>query len=915
MVHFLSQLNPFRNKKSLAITAALLLFGGLAGYFVVSTLQWKMKNATQDVTSNLGGGEVISLKNNETETTFESSTFESTFEFNAIAPKWREKNTTHDNTKVAIRTSDDSKNWTEWMEVEAVPPQKDGTPSDERFVETPIFITGKYFQVKSTLTRDDPSQPSPEVYDIDVNYLDSREPEIRKAAGKVGAIFTKHAKASQNLSIISRQEWGNPDPHGTNFKGTDKFWYPSYAPVRQIFLHHTVSPNYQADPQAVIRGIWEYHANSLGWGDIGYNYLIDHYGTVYEGRAGGDNVVAGHTRNYNKDSMGVAVLGCFENNATCRQLNGGTVTEPTATSMDRLSTLLSFKTKSYEIDPLGQHTFCQGDGSGCLPLWTITAHKDAMQTECNGLLFYGKLPQLRQDTAAKNNQSWAYNAKQISYNSVPIGYLSEKQVTLSFKNTGTATWQNSGNPMTLRTANPRDRSSPFQGSGWLASSIVATLNEPTVAPGQIGSFTFNARFPNSLNDDQIEFFRLVASGITDIPIYYGLWFDHVSEVAWDFGALDGDSAGISGTAGDTGLTPTALTFNGQDHVFYYDRGTGDLRQARRNGSSWQFTTIDGAATSGNGQINAHVGATPSVVIHNNQLHMLYYDATNGDLRYAVSDAAGTSWTLQTLDGNGGANNRISANLGQTPELVSFGGSLQAFYYDATNNNLRHAWTNGSTWNFENLDGDHGAVGRFNVDLGLDPTATVLGSSLQLFYTDRTNGNLRHAWVDATGWHFENLDGDFGAIGRSNADSGHHPAVLDFGGTLQVLYYDATNTNLRHAWANNTGWHFENLDGDAGSVARHTATTGLMPTMATSTDGRLHLLYYESIDQGLGALRYAIADHAGWHFETLDGTGGLPYSRVWGDVGLDPAILPNATGGVNHLYFDRNNGNLRLALPQ
>ena len=91
---------------------------------------------------------------------------------------------------------------------------------------------------------------------------------------------------------------------------------PTYAPaIRFASVHHTAGTNDYSPSQAaaIMRGIQIYHVKSNGWNDIGYNFLVDRYGTVYEGRYGGidRNVVGAHIRGFNTGAVGVAVIGTF----------------------------------------------------------------------------------------------------------------------------------------------------------------------------------------------------------------------------------------------------------------------------------------------------------------------------------------------------------------------------------------------------------------------------------------------------------------------------------------------------------------------------------------------------------------------------------------------------------------------------
>ena len=91
---------------------------------------------------------------------------------------------------------------------------------------------------------------------------------------------------------------------------------PSYAASVQFALvHHTAGNNSYTASQsaAIVRGIEVYHVKGNGWNDIGYNFLVDKYGQVFEGRYGGvdKNVIGAHAEGFNTGSVGVAVLGTY----------------------------------------------------------------------------------------------------------------------------------------------------------------------------------------------------------------------------------------------------------------------------------------------------------------------------------------------------------------------------------------------------------------------------------------------------------------------------------------------------------------------------------------------------------------------------------------------------------------------------
>lgn len=472
-----------------------------------------------------GAPSKITLAPQEREKVYTSPAYKTAYEFNAVAPHWKESDAPEGSRTVEIRTSENGRDWSGWLEIEAAGPLRENDPHPDRiFTENPVFISGKHFQYKVSLERSDSSVAAPIISDLKVTYMDSRsntgQASLGQKLARLKSRVTPQAfAADQGSSIISRAAWGSPDPQGTMFKGTALEWPLVGSPVNQVFIHHTVNSNYQKDPAAVVRGIWEFHAKTRGWGDIGYNFLIDHNGTIYEGRAGGDNIVGGHVLSYNTGSLGVAVIGCFDkNSATCNELNGGTTSAPSNSVLHGLTELLAWKTTNFEIDPKATHTFC---GSSCLNLHTIASHKDANQTSCPGDLLYNNLGFIRDETARKKAlYAYAYSAKQSSYATADLVSSSSTAVTLSFKNTGTATWSNTTNRVLLRLANPMARASSFQGTGWIDADTPALLNETSVAPGATGTFTFKLQRPDNFYGNSYEYFRLVSEGIGEVRAFY-----------------------------------------------------------------------------------------------------------------------------------------------------------------------------------------------------------------------------------------------------------------------------------------------------------------------------------------------------------------------------------------------------------
>jgi hypothetical protein len=192
--------------------------------------------------------------------------------------------------------------------------------------------------------------------------------------------------------IITRRGWGaDENLREGGFVYTKK--------VKAAFVHHTVSGNNYACSQApsVIRSIYRYHVVSSGWRDIGYNFLVDKCGNIYEGRAGGvaKPVMGAHTRGFNANSTGIAVLGTFGN------------TKPSAAAVTAVARLTAWKLGLYGANPRGK-TYLKSAGGNLYPkgnnvrLNVISGHRDGFATDCPGRLLYGKLGSAR--TAAARYQ-------------------------------------------------------------------------------------------------------------------------------------------------------------------------------------------------------------------------------------------------------------------------------------------------------------------------------------------------------------------------------------------------------------------------------------------------------------------------------------------------------------------------------
>jgi hypothetical protein len=190
-------------------------------------------------------------------------------------------------------------------------------------------------------------------------------------------------------AIVPRLSWGADESIRRN--------QPSYADaVRFSVVHHTAGRNgySRSEAAAIVKGIQLYHVKGNGWNDIGYNFLVDRFGTVYEGRFGGveRNVVGAHARGFNTGSVGIAVLGTY----------GGAA--PSREAQEAVAKLIAWRLDLAHVDPAGLLTFISGGSeryrSGVpVLLRVVSGHRDTGFTDCPGDAFYGRLNALAGEAA------------------------------------------------------------------------------------------------------------------------------------------------------------------------------------------------------------------------------------------------------------------------------------------------------------------------------------------------------------------------------------------------------------------------------------------------------------------------------------------------------------------------------------
>jgi hypothetical protein len=310
--------------------------------------------------------------------------------------------------QVQVRTRGD-KGWSSWSEIEledvSAAPRGALDTSDEnaaRRASTEPTYTGPSSGVQVRVDLLSGTLPTDLRVDlVDPGTSDADSTITAQASSSPSTLADESAGAGDwsptvtQPAIITRAQWGADE---SLRKGT-----PEYGQtIKAAFVHHTAgaSDYTSAEVPEIIRGIYAVHTQTNLWADIGYNFLVDRFGRVFEGRWGGMDkpVIGAHTLGFNTDSFGVAVLGDYETDPV-----------PTSTVVPAFGRIIGWKLGLYGRDPYGRTTFTSG-GNNKYPAGTVvelnvvSGHRDAVKTLCPGKNLYPLLGQIRSEAATSMGQ-------------------------------------------------------------------------------------------------------------------------------------------------------------------------------------------------------------------------------------------------------------------------------------------------------------------------------------------------------------------------------------------------------------------------------------------------------------------------------------------------------------------------------
>jgi hypothetical protein len=297
--------------------------------------------------------------------------------------------------RMEVRTSVDGADWTSWQVVTLEGGPEDN-PHHEWFGALVAADRAMALQYRSPA-------PGPVPERLTVTYLNSVDgprtlvpwlpPDDPRAKGP-----------DLRVEVITREAWGADESIRFDESGVES-WPRGYVAPRMVAVHHTATRNFSPDPAADVRAIYAFHTITRGWGDIGYNALIDAQGRIYEGRRGRDldpfgrfprevlsfGVVGAHALGYNHGSASVSLLGDFQE------------IEPSPAAWQALEELLVFQHRRFQVDPRTTIDFARSGELWRYDLPALCGHRDCGMTECPGDYVYARLPALRQRVAERIN--------------------------------------------------------------------------------------------------------------------------------------------------------------------------------------------------------------------------------------------------------------------------------------------------------------------------------------------------------------------------------------------------------------------------------------------------------------------------------------------------------------------------------
>ncbi|MGI5222056.1 N-acetylmuramoyl-L-alanine amidase [Nocardia sp. CA-290969] len=351
------------------------------------------------------------------------------------------------NTTVMVRAKQPDGAWGQWYEaspIDGADGVADGAPAGT----DPIYV-GNTTAVQVLVTRKPRQSPGGGLEPTPAAAGEQAPPDltavlIDPGRGAVDDHLQDIAAAlpGGGPRVITRDQWGADE--------SIRCQEPTYDDgLGGITVHHTAGRNdySKGESAGIVRAIYAYHSQTLGWCDIGYNALVDKYGQIFEGRYGGLNepVQGAHAGGFNENTSGVAIMGDYQ------------AEQPTDEAVEATGKFVGWRARIAGLDPRGQTTM-YSEGTEFTPyaqgeevrLPVVFAHRDVGNTSCPGDAAYAQMDRIRTIAAGEagqtQSQAQAPRSQASRSDLAALADLTAKLLTMVNDNLIARYWASKGGP-------------------------------------------------------------------------------------------------------------------------------------------------------------------------------------------------------------------------------------------------------------------------------------------------------------------------------------------------------------------------------------------------------------------------------------------------------------------------------------
>lgn len=506
--------------------------------------------------------------------------------FVALVIQWEVPYTEAPQLAFSVRSSEDGIRWTEWYNVVEDPHAPVGL---NRFSGDLLFLPANAQWVQYRVAAHSHlASANPQLDKVFLQFINPgiTPPEIQEEMNhsQVFGLATEENKKikTNNAEVASTQNAYTLPEYIDRVKWGGTLNLTNSAPrtptsVTHLIVHHSAGQNTSSDFAAVVRSYYILHTQTNGWTDIGYNWLIDRNGVLYQGRAfdvnGSIDVVGAHLGGGNTNTMGVCLIGDF------------TSIQPATVALTQLRNVLAWKANERKIDVRSRQSHTLGN------LFTISGHRDGVATECPGNAFYPRLPEIRTQVYAYLNPPQLLSNKVMVVSSNPsearfeleihpkgsnvVGYLeygtnadqlTSKTPLFEIKASESATKTNL--TVSNLTAGTRYHYRVVASNSEIVnkfevSSFVAGVTTSEVDPTEVPlAYVLSQNFPNPFNPSTTIEYQLPTPGMVKIVVY-NLFGQAINVVGQGYKQRGKHSINFDGTGLASGVWYYALEVNGQ----------------------------------------------------------------------------------------------------------------------------------------------------------------------------------------------------------------------------------------------------------------------------------------------------------------------------------------------------------------